>query len=145
MKLGWQLSPLLPHGALKVLFGMYRRYAKLRHRHSPESQVNVAEFIRRRLEPADRLAIRHRLKLIADYDPRAIAQKAQLPVHSLVGLVDPVVPSLPVCRWLKRNCPGYRGTRVVVGADHNVLGSAPRQSVEQILRWLREEESSARQ
>src|SRR5947209_4789033 len=35
------------------------------------------------------------------------------------------VPWPQVRLWLRRNCPGYRGGRTIVRADHNVLGTAP--------------------
>ncbi|MBN2508445.1 MAG: alpha/beta hydrolase [Verrucomicrobia bacterium] len=114
----------------------YALYARCRHRHAPETLADVREFIRRRLEPADRLAIRHRLRLMLENDPRPVARRTRLPVYTLVGALDPVVPALPVRHWLQRHCPGYRGCRTVLPADHNVLGTAPQRSAEQILRWL---------
>jgi hypothetical protein len=53
----------------------------------------------------------------------------------LLGL-DFVVPWWSVCRWLRVHCPGYRATRLVPLADHNVLGTAPRTCSQQILNWI---------
>ena len=117
-------------------FCLFAQYAKQRHRRTPEALAGVQEFIRRRREPMDRQAIGHRLKLIAEHDPRPIARQTRLPVYSLAGLVDPIVPLLWVRRWLERHCPGYRGGKTILLADHNVLGTAPRVSAEQVWRWM---------
>jgi pimeloyl-ACP methyl ester carboxylesterase len=116
----------------------YGKYAVIRHRQAPETLAAVGEFVTRRLDALDRLAIKHRLALIARSDPRPVAAQTHRPVFSLVGLVDPIVPALPVWMWLRRHCPGYRGARLLWGADHNVLGTAPRQCSEQVLRWMAE-------
>jgi hypothetical protein len=59
-----------------------------------------------------------------------------LPVFQLAGVFDPVVPAFAVRRWLRGCCPGYRGTRFIFPADHNVLSTEPRPSAEQVLRWM---------
>ena len=58
----------------RILFG-YARVARFRYRHSPEVQANIQEFIVRRTE-LDRQAAKHRLHLIAQYDPRPIARRS---------------------------------------------------------------------
>jgi hypothetical protein len=47
-----------------------------------------------------------------------------------------VVPWFVVRRWLRRNCPTLRDYRVILRADHNVLGTAPAEAAEQILSWI---------
>jgi pimeloyl-ACP methyl ester carboxylesterase len=133
------MSTRWPGWFLRGSLSAYAHYAAARHRRAPETLACLEEFIARRLEPLDRLAIRHRLGLIAESDPRPIASRIRLPVFALIGLVDPIVPALPVWLWLRRHCPGYRGARLIGRADHNVLGTAPKQSAEQILKWVRRE------
>jgi pimeloyl-ACP methyl ester carboxylesterase len=126
------------HSPATLRFGLsaYARYARFRHRHAPETLECVREFARRRQEPIDQLAIQHRLSLISANDPRATAAATHLPVYALAGLVDPLVPTPWVWSWLRQNCPGFRGRRLILNADHNVLGTAPRKSAEQILDWV---------
>jgi pimeloyl-ACP methyl ester carboxylesterase len=77
-----------------------------------------------------------RLHLIAGSDPRATARATRSPVHYLGGMIDPLVPWPLVTRWLRRECPGYRGEVIIGSADHNVLGSSPRESAERVLAWV---------
>jgi pimeloyl-ACP methyl ester carboxylesterase len=128
-----------PAWCLKAGLWVYGRYARFRHRHAPETKASIKEFVRNRQEPADRLALGHRLELIAGNDPRPIAHEMRLPVYALSGLIDPLVPNACVSRWLRRNCPGFRGSRLVWRADHNVLATAPRTAAEQIVEWMRAE------
>ncbi len=130
------MSTRWPRWFVRTVVLAYGKFASWRHRNAPETLACVQEFIRRRLEPRDRLAIEHRLALIAANDPAVVARKVQLPVFQLVGLIDPIVPALPVWLWLRRNCPGYRGARLIYQADHNVLGTAPAQSLGQVLGWI---------
>jgi len=74
--------------------------------------------------------------LIAENDLRLVARQTHLPVFYLAGLVDPLVPWCYVRWWLRRNCPGYRGGKTMWRADHNVLGTAPQKSAEQVLAWI---------
>jgi pimeloyl-ACP methyl ester carboxylesterase len=120
---------------IRWFLGVYARYARFRHRHAPETLAGVAEFVSRRTEE-DRQAMLHRLRLIGGNDATAIALQAALPVFHLAGAFDPVVPAFAVRRWLRAHCPGYRATRIVFPADHNVLSTEPRQSAEQVLRWV---------
>jgi len=115
---------------------VYARYARFRHRHAPETMASIKEFVARRTD-LDRCAASHRLRLIAENDLRPVARLATLPVHYLAGLVDPIVPWPYVRWWLNRNCPGYLGGTTVWRADHNVLGTAPKTSADQVVRWLR--------
>jgi len=114
---------------------VYARYARFRHRHAPETLASIGEFVARRTE-LDCRAMLHRLRLIAENDPRPIAREVRLPVFFLAGLVDPIVPWLFVRWWLRRHCPGYRGGVMLWDADHNVLGTAPRACAAQVLAWI---------
>jgi len=120
----------------RMLFG-YAKVARFRYRHSPETRANIHEFIARRTEP-DREAAVHRLRLIAQNDPRPIAREVQVPVYGVSGLVDPVVPWCCVRPWLKKNCPNLRDYKIMMGGDHNVLGTAARPAAAQVLRWMEE-------
>jgi len=101
----------------------------------PETLDSIKEFVERRTE-LDRLAMRHRLVLLDEYDPRPVARQARVPVHYLAGLVDPLVPFPLVRWWLRRNCPGYRGGKTFWLADHNVLTTAPGRAAEVVLGWM---------
>ncbi len=113
----------------------YAKIAKFRYRHSPGTLSRIDEFIARRTE-LDRRAAQHRLHLIAGFDPRPIARQTKLPVFGLSGILDPIVPWPFVRRWLKRNCPALRDYKIITRADHNVLGTAPRQAARQVLEWM---------
>ena len=126
---------LMPWWCFRSLLKFYARYAQLRHRHAPETLASISEFVERRTQ-ADRLAIASRYPLIAGNDAREVARRTTLPVYALAGFFDPIVPWPPVHSWLRRNCPGFRGSRVIINADHNVLGTAPQKSAEQVLRWI---------
>lgn len=121
----------------RMLFG-YAKVARFRYRHSPETRANIHEFIARRTEP-DRAAAVHRLRLIAQNDPRPIAAGVQVPVYGLSGLIDPIVPWFCVRPWLKRNCPRLVEYKIVLSADHNVLGTGTRAAAMQVLRWMDQE------
>jgi pimeloyl-ACP methyl ester carboxylesterase len=94
----------------------------------------VHEFIARRTA-SDIAAMRHRLRLIAQYDPRSIVARSACPIYLLAGVIDPIVPTWPVLRWLRKNCPTFQTHRIIWPADHNVLGTEPAKSLEQICRW----------
>ena len=113
----------------------YAKIAKFHYRHSPETLARIDEFIARRTD-LDRRAAQHRLHLIAGFDPRPIARQTELPVFGLSGILDPIVPWPFVRRWLKRNCPALRGYKIIKSADHNVLGTAPKQAARQVLKWI---------
>ena len=128
----------LPERAHRGLLRVYASVAGWRHRHAPETRDTVEEFLRRRT-PENRRAIQARLLLVARTDYRAVARRVHRPVYALAGSFDPLVPWWQVCPWLRRHCPGFRQWRVYWGADHNVLGTAPRRAAADVLRWIREE------
>jgi pimeloyl-ACP methyl ester carboxylesterase len=118
----------------RILFG-YAKVARFRYRHSPDTLAHINEFIARRTE-LDRQAAKHRLHLIAQSDPRAIARRPGLPVYALTGVLDPIVPWFWVRRWLKTNCPDLQAYRILWRADHNVLGTAPQTAADQVVQWM---------
>jgi pimeloyl-ACP methyl ester carboxylesterase len=120
---------------VRVVFG-YAKLARFRYRRSPEVLSTIDEFVARRAEGLDRRSAQHRLHLIAENDPRDIASRMGLPVFGLTGWLDPVVPWPWVRRWLRKNCPTLRDYKVLPGADHNVLSTAPREAAAQVLRWI---------
>ncbi len=119
----------------RLLF-FYAKFARFRHRQAPETLASIQEFVARRTE-LDKQAAVHRLRLIAANDPRELARQTHLPVHHLSGLVDPVVPWPFVRPWLEQNCPGFRGSKIILKADHNVLGTAPKAAAEQVMKWMK--------
>ena len=125
----------LPFSLLVLAMFAFTKYTRLRSRRSPETQADLDEFISRRTE-LDRRAAVHRLKLIAENDPRPVAQDTKSPVFYLSGLIDPVVPWNFVQHWLKCHCPALRDCKIVSTADHIVLNTAPEKSAAQVLRWM---------
>lgn len=113
----------------------YAKVARFRYRRSPETLAKMDEFVARRTD-LDRRAAQHRLHLIAENDPRAVAAATQLPVYGLTGWLDPIVPWPLIRHWLRKNCPSLRGYRIIGSADHNVLSTAPREAVRQIWEWM---------
>jgi pimeloyl-ACP methyl ester carboxylesterase len=118
----------------RILFG-YARLARARFGRSPEMRRSIEEFIVRRT-PLDLKAAQHRLHLLAVNDPCAIARASKVPIYALSGFFDPIVPWFWVRRWLRRNCPALREYRIIWSADHNVLGTAPEKSAEQVVHWM---------
>jgi pimeloyl-ACP methyl ester carboxylesterase len=127
---------LLPRFCLRGCLGLFGKYAKVRFRHAPESLSGIAEFVQNRGHKLDRAVLRHRLRLIVENDLRPIARQTTAPVYSLTGLIDLLVPWPWVSHWLKRNCPGYRATKVLLGGKHNVCLSAPVAAAEQVVEWI---------
>ena len=125
----------MPAWMIRAGLKVYADYARLRHRRAPETLACIDEFVARRTEE-DRQAMLHRYGLILDSHAGEIACRSELPVYALCGFVDPVVPWLWTLPWLRRNCPGFRDSRIILNADHNVLGTAPQRSAEQILKWI---------
>ena len=113
----------------------YAKIARFRYRNSPGVVARIDEFVARRTD-LDRRAAQHRLHLIAGFDPRPIVRQTKLPVFGLSGILDPIVPWPLVGRWLKRNCPALRDYKIIKSADHNVLGTAPKQAARQVLEWM---------
>lgn len=126
-----------PIPALKVLLKTYAAFARFRHRQAPETRTHVAQFVENRLHPEDPAAMIQRYTIVSDCDLRAVAGSLELPVFQLAGLVDPIVPAPIVRRWLRKNCPGFRESKTIVKADHNVLATAPKQSADIVLKWVR--------
>lgn len=137
LSLATRAAERLPDFGLRLFLRLYAGYARFRHRHAPETLEAISEFVRRRLRPGDREAIVHRLRLIAASDPRPFAASLQLPVWSVTGFLDPIVPWVPVRRGLRGNCPGWRGDRIISSADHTVLATQPAVSAEIVLGWMR--------
>jgi pimeloyl-ACP methyl ester carboxylesterase len=130
------LTRSIPEFALRGLLQVYCAYARFRHRVASDTLAAIAEFRANRLHPDDRQAMMQRYSIIIAEDYRPIARATHLPVYDLAGLIDPIVPSVLVRRWLKRNCPGWRVGKTIWLADHNVLGTAPTQAAEIILDWI---------
>lgn len=130
-----RLNQAMPMWLLKLACRLYAGYAKFRHRHAPETLAAISDFVNNRTLETDRQAICHRYDIITENDLRPVARQTRLPVYQLCGSLDPIVPWLFVQPWLKRNCPGFRGWKVIWGADHNVLGTAPQASADYVLRW----------
>jgi hypothetical protein len=65
-----------------------------------------------------------------------VAKDPGVPVYSVTGLIDPIVPWPWTRYWLRRNCPALREYKIVIFADHNVLGTAPRKSANIIVDWI---------
>jgi pimeloyl-ACP methyl ester carboxylesterase len=117
------------------ILAVYAKIARFRFRKSPETVAAIHEFIARRTD-LDRRAVVHRLRLIAAHDPRLEAREAAIPIYAMTGGVDPVVPWVLTRPWLKRHCAALREFKVIWGADHNVLGTAPEAAAELALRWV---------
>jgi pimeloyl-ACP methyl ester carboxylesterase len=130
------LTRMTPRCALRVLLTGYTRYARIRHRRAPEMCAGLQEFRTNRLVPGDSVAMQHRYALVAEADVRPIARATRLPVYHLAGLIDPIVPGPHVRRWLQNHCPGFRASKTIRAADHNVLGSAPESSAALVLEWM---------
>lgn len=126
---------LVPGAVVNPAYRAYTAACNTLARRGPEEAAELMEFARKR-QNRDWLAMSRRLSLIAGNDPRATARAMARPVHYLGGLIDPLVPWPLVVRWLKRECPGYRGELILNYADHNVLGSAPRESAERVISWI---------
>ena len=145
----WPWGVRVAHGAsravplwlLKRLCVLYGRSACRRCGATPTVNGEIEEFVRRRTLAADREAVTSRYRLIRAADFRPLARRTRLPVFHLSGAVDPIVPWWQVAPWLKRNCPGFRVSRIVRRAGHNVLLDAPGESVRQILEWVRASEA----
>lgn len=137
---GARLFQLLLSGVPSVVVNpAYRAYTVLCNqlaRRGPEEAEELLAFARNR-GSREWAAMSWRLGLIVKSDPSATARATRKPVHYLGGLIDPLVPWPLVTRWLKAECPGYQGEVIIPSADHNVLGSSPRESAERVLAWVR--------
>jgi pimeloyl-ACP methyl ester carboxylesterase len=130
-----RLLAATPPSVFRVAPNAYRVYAHLRSADLSHTREALREFVERRTS-ADLRAMVHRLHLLADNDPRPLARRITTPVYHLVGLFDPIVPALPVRRWLRKHCPGFRQGRTLWSADHNVLLITARAAAQQILAWI---------
>jgi len=144
VRLAERMSARVPMWIVKLFCSAYARYAKFRHRRAPETLACVNEFVVNRTNEADRRAIVRRYAMIVENDLRPVARQTHLPVFYLAGLVDPLVPWPVVRWWLRKNCPGYRGGKTMWRADHNVFGTQPEKSAEQVLEWISDARRSQR-
>lgn len=129
------VCPRVSHRFLHRCLPAYLAYAHLRHADSPNLIAGARDFIARRTVE-DQRAMTHRLRLIAENDPRPVAAACRIPLHHLYGALDPIVPWLGVERWLKHHCPSLRGSRRIWLSDHTVLATAAKRSAEQIRQWM---------
>lgn len=130
-----RLSGRASYRGVRMLFSAYAKLAPVRFRNSPETIASMREFIARRTLQ-DCRAMKHRLELVARNDPRRVVQEVNVPIYALTGFWDPIVPWYSAKRWLKQNCPRLSAHRVLWRADHNVLGTAPFASANQVLNWM---------
>jgi pimeloyl-ACP methyl ester carboxylesterase len=137
VRLAQQLTRPISYRALKPFFALYQLFARIRYRNNPIMQDAVREFVAWRSEASLRAA-KHRLKLILQCDPSAVAQQIKVPMFSITGFLDPIVPWFGAGRWFKENCPAFQESKTFWPADHHVLGTAPAKSAEQILKWMQQ-------
>lgn len=137
------VSRRVPMGLLRVLCRLYSGAARKRFQHCAGASAEFDQFVFNRANEPDRHVITCRYQLIAANHPEVIANAATLPVYHLSGAWDPIVPWWQVRPWLRKNCPGYRSTRILWSGDHNVLLSSPEESASQILAWVRDTDRSA--
>lgn len=128
----------VPASVIKPVYSAYSAACNALARRDAAFAREIMDFAARRGEPEWRAAA-WRLNLIAASDPRPVARRATIPVHYLGGGVDPLVPWPLVTRWLRRECPGYAGEAILPFADHNILGSRPRESAALVRRWVLDE------
>lgn len=132
-----RLGELTPRPIYALSVKLLGTGLKYRRRNSPQVLDGFREFAARRTD-LDRQAMRHRLTLLARNDPRPTARATCVPVYQLTGLFDPLVPGFLVSRWLKKNCPGYRGGKTFGRASHGVLVDCPSESADIILEWMKQ-------
>jgi len=125
----------LPLGVITRSLILYAAISKWRFRNQPEALAGVKEFIERRTE-LDRQAAVHRLELIAENDPSSIAQRLDVPVYAVSGVLDPIVPWHPARRWLQQNCPKLKEFKIICPADHTVLSTGSKQAADIIVDWI---------
>ncbi len=121
-------------GSISRVLSGYAKVSRIRFRKSPEAMEGIHEFIAG-FDEEQRREATHRLRLVAENDPRVAAREVKVPVYALTGVLDPIVPWPWVRGWLKKNCPTLAAYRIFL-ADHNVLGTAPRRAAEQVVRWI---------
>ena len=126
---------LIPLGLMIRFFVAYGKLTRSRHDYPPETITALNEFLSRRTE-LDRQAMRHRLKQIAEFDPRDIARETRVPVYYLSAKFDPAVPYFLVRHWLRKNCPSLRDVQSIPTFDHNILATSHAPCARQILNWM---------
>lgn len=124
----WSAAIRPPYRALTALGNALSR-------RDAQSARELSEFAANRSVSAWKAAA-WRLRIVAGNDPRDAARATKAPVWYLGGAVDLLVPWPWVVRWLERECPGYKGRLIIPSADHNVLGTAPKESADAVLGWL---------
>ncbi len=135
VRLGHCFNRSMPAAARRAILATLGALARARFCREPEALRSVRDFLERRTA-IDARAIGHRFRIITENDLRSIARRVALPVYSLTALTDLTVPWPWVSRWLERNCPGYRATKILPFASHNVLCSAAQASADQIMEWV---------
>jgi pimeloyl-ACP methyl ester carboxylesterase len=130
-----RLVSRIPVSFVRPILAAYEVIGRVRYRRSPEVLADLAEFVARRTD-LDRRAAEHRLRLVAENDPRYIPRSVTLPVYALTGILDPIVPWPWARRALKRHCPTLREYKALWRADHTVLASAPQAAAHAVLRWI---------
>jgi pimeloyl-ACP methyl ester carboxylesterase len=135
MRLAGKLTGRISDALVVRFIFAYTTIARFRYRHSPEMLASIDEYVSRRTG-TDYQAAQHRLRLIAENDPRPIASQTPLPVFGLTGVSDPIVPWPWVRCWLGRNCPALRDYRIIWSGNHNVLSTTPREATQQVLKWM---------
>jgi len=135
VRLAERLTGALSLGLIaRILFG-YARLVRWRHRKSPAMMSGIQEFLARRTK-LDQKAAQHRLHILAQNDPCAIARSTTVPMYAITGLFDPIVPWFWVRRWLRKNCTALRQYKIIPSADHNVLGTGAQIAADQIVKWV---------
>ena len=123
---------------VQVFLKLFIAYARFRFRHSHETLVRLDEFISRRTD-VDVSAMVHRMRLLNENDPRAIASEVKnVPVYQLSGFWDPIVFQPLVRHWLEIHCPGFRGSHTIFSADHTLLATEPAAAFAQIAHWIKQ-------
>ncbi|HTI69405.1 MAG TPA: alpha/beta hydrolase [Candidatus Limnocylindria bacterium] len=140
----YQLGRAMPRSFFLGFLKFYQAFARWRHRQAPETFTQIDAFVARRSRPGERSAIVHRLQLIESADFRDFVSHCKVPIYSLVGLWDPVVPWWPVTQWLNNECISFRASRLIWNADHTILATQPAISATQVLRWMGEAVNSRR-
>jgi len=130
-----RLGESTPRRPYQLALNLYTRLGRWRNRRRPDVIASFDEFAARRTD-LDRRVMWQRLDLLAEFDPRPIAQSTHVPVYYLAGLIDPLIPWILVRRWLAKYCPGYQTGKTCWVADHAILASAPACAARQIMEWI---------
>jgi len=135
VRLAEKIAGRLSLRVITWLIFTYGKLAHFRYRHSPETMATLKEFAARRTVE-DVRAAQHRLHLIAENNACATASVVKVPVYAMTGFIDPIVPWPFVRRWLRKNCATLKDYKIIPGADHAVLATAPRPAAAQVLQWI---------